>query len=277
MDQIIEVLKTRLALLSERELFSDLTITCGSYRFSVHQVVLYLHTDYFQPLKGFKEGDSQTIALKAIGTDDEDDDVANDDPEAVRLMVDFFYHLDYKADLGDEDFTDKIPTITAEPPSGKKNKRKGIQPPSYQMVKEYGDLLLHAKVFAAAVKYQVPALKALAASKFKHAVNANWNHPTFADAVHNVYTTTPQEVVELRDIVADALNTHSDLLEKAEIETVVLDIPRLAFDLMKKAKGHKNVNPSSCQACGSTRIICSCGAEVCSNCNYYVHAGFCFR
>lgn len=61
----------------------------------MHQAVLRTQTEYFQATTLFKEGDSQVIDLKAIGSDEEDD--ACDDPEAVKQMIYFCYHLDYNA------------------------------------------------------------------------------------------------------------------------------------------------------------------------------------
>lgn len=46
-----------------------------------------------------KEGATNSIELKAIGSggENDNDDEACDDTEAIRLMVHFFYHLDYEA------------------------------------------------------------------------------------------------------------------------------------------------------------------------------------
>ncbi|KAK3619917.1 hypothetical protein LTR22_025803 [Elasticomyces elasticus] len=43
-----------------------------------------------------REGQTGKIELKATG--ESDDDATCDDPEAIKLMIDFFYHLDYNAD-----------------------------------------------------------------------------------------------------------------------------------------------------------------------------------
>lgn len=98
-------------------------------------------------------------------------------------------------------------------------------------------MVMHARIFATAVKYQVPALKCLAAMKFAAAVESRWNHISFAEAAHIVYTTTPEDVRELRDVVADAISAHEGLLDKPEVKSVVLDINGLAYELLRKSKG----------------------------------------
>ena len=71
---------------------------------------------------------------------------------------------------------------------------------------------MHARVFAAATKYDVLALQKLAASKFAEAAQSSWDHPSFADAARIAYTTTPDSVRDLRNIVGATLNSHVNLL-----------------------------------------------------------------
>ena len=94
----------------------------------------------------------------------------------------------------------------------------------------------HAKVFAAAVKYCIPTLKALATTKFMDAVAASWNHDAFAHALHLVCTATASEVRELRDIVSDAMLAHEELLDKEAAATVLLYIPEFTLELLRKGK-----------------------------------------
>lgn len=69
-------------------------------------------------------------------------------------------------------------------------------------------LIEHAEVFAIAVKYQIDALRKLA-EKFKEGVAFHWNHVEFAEATYLAYTNTPEDVKELRDIAADAIDKHA--------------------------------------------------------------------
>ncbi|KAK5720355.1 hypothetical protein LTR17_015072 [Elasticomyces elasticus] len=104
-----------------------------------------------------------------------------------------------------------------------------------------GNMIMHAKVHAVAVKYQVPALQDLAARKFIAAVAANWNHDSFADAAYIVYTTTPEEIRALRTEVVNTLLQHGSLLDKPAVEGLVCGIIGLAFELLK---GSRQVNNS---------------------------------
>ncbi|KAK3615700.1 hypothetical protein LTR56_026431 [Elasticomyces elasticus] len=158
------------------------------------------------------------IELKAIG--ESDDDVTCDDPEAIKLMIDFFYHLDYDAEPVELTPTLDMPEppeplLSPEEPvlaihdhdpwsnfaSTRKSKRctKCGLPRDRSSVGKHtaaatksiadecessdGNMVMHAKVFAAAVKYQIPALQKLAASKFSRAAQVNLQHcSTLVDA-----------------------------------------------------------------------------------------------
>lgn len=80
-------------------------------------------------------------------------------------------------------------------------------------------------------------LRDLAASKFKDSAEANWSHPDFAQTISIVYNSTPEDVTQLRNVVANILSGHFEALKnKAEIETVICDIPRLAYALLKRSR-----------------------------------------
>ncbi|KAK3658020.1 hypothetical protein LTR56_000772 [Elasticomyces elasticus] len=99
-----------------------------------------------------------------------------------------------------------------------------------------GNMIMHAKVYAVAVKYQVPALQDLATRKFVAAVAANWNHDSFAEAAHIVYTTTPDESRALRSVVVKTLLQYGSLLDKPAVEGLVCGISGLAFELLKGSR-----------------------------------------
>ncbi|KAF2679212.1 hypothetical protein K458DRAFT_315048 [Lentithecium fluviatile CBS 122367] len=65
--------------------FSDFTISCGELTFKVHKMVLASCSEFFSACFRFpgKEADDSCINLP------------EDDPQMVRRMVIFFYHLDY--------------------------------------------------------------------------------------------------------------------------------------------------------------------------------------
>ncbi|KAK4902303.1 hypothetical protein LTR27_001207 [Elasticomyces elasticus] len=253
-----------------------------------------------------EEGNIGRIVLKAIGEGD-DDEESCDDPEAIKLMVDFFYHLDYAARpilpavkkpkalaLATASSTSllrlspfgssgaprttvstgsQVPTATfgARPTSfgsgfgstgfGSAPAPQPLQQPPPQIFpvgpRSDGNVLMHSKVFAAAVKYQVLALQDLAATKFAAAAKASWDHPTFAEAARVAYTTTTDDFRQLRDTASSVLHQHKGLIDKVSIESVVKATPDLHFELLRMARGLPAVSASratdeglKCAECG---------------------------
>lgn len=108
---------------------------------------------------------------------------------------------------------------------------------------------MHAKVFAEALK-------------------ASWSHENFADAARIAYTTTPEEVRDLRDTVADTLEAYPSLLDRDGVRTMVCNISGLAFELLRKARGLPAVVD---QKSSEEGLVCAdCGNEMdfidCGNC-----------
>jgi len=121
------------------------------------------------------------------------------------------------------------------------------------------------------VKYQIDGLRDLAASKYKHVVTTCWNHEDFAHSVHVAFTSTVEEVTQLREIISDILHQHfDDLKDKAEIETVVCNIPRLAFALLKRSRAKGKDGMETEEQSGSPvspevdRECTQCGADLIS-------------
>ena len=98
-------------------------------------------------------------------------------------------------------------------------------------------LIEHAKVFAMATKYQADGLRQLAVKKFRMAACLYWDHEDFARATHVVYTSTADDVQELRAVVAGAIRIHfHDLRKKTEIDVAISGLGGLAYDILKRMK-----------------------------------------
>jgi hypothetical protein len=216
-----------------------------------------------------QEGRKGFIKLKAIGEGDDDDSAASDDPEAIKLMVDFFYTLDYKAEPLDQlqpSSTEELMNVDSElgmPVESAFDRTWGssgwanssplgspvIERKSYKMKKKStnkavaapatanDNVVMHAKVFAVAVKYQIKALQSIAAAKFTDAAGTSWYHTAFAEAARIAYITTPDVVRDLRDVVCNTIHIHVTLLNKQSIENVLKDIPDLHFEVLRLARG----------------------------------------
>nr|POF07038.1 transcription factor spt8 [Quercus suber] len=209
--------------------FSDFEIRCGP--------------------DSYKEGEENMIELKSIG-DDPQDDVDCDDPEAIKLMIDFFYHLDY---TGPE--TEYMFQRRAEPVTKGYRQTYNSEPPPPEPRRSDCSTTLHAKVFAAAVKYQIPALQALASTKFSTAAEQAWDNDEFCTAAHVVYTTTPDSRKELRNVVADTIMAHRALLDKPDMQAVTFSIDGLAYELLQKCleKAAGESSPNSRYYCDYCR------------------------
>jgi hypothetical protein len=269
--------------LHQSEEFSDCKLICGPYHFNLHKVILASQTDYFKAAfrqGAFKvmpppttarrtltdseqEGETGVLELKAAPSDGEtsvEDCEVYDEPEIVKLMVEYFYHFDYLRDtelLARPAARPKPAARTAKNPfATKKLKREDVRvclpPPAMEshqselpsqgyivepaQVFSQGYIIEHAKVFALAVKYQIDGLRGLAASKFKDAATAYWKHNDFVDAIYLAYDSTPEEVTGLREVVLDILHQHFDELEGEEnFETAFYNIPGLAYALLKRS------------------------------------------
>ncbi|KAK3634316.1 hypothetical protein LTR56_015350 [Elasticomyces elasticus] len=302
----IDSFKQGLAELYASGDFTDFEIVCGQRSFRVHKAVICAQSRYFRAPCGrqYAEGNIGRTVLKAIGEGD-DDEESCDDPEAIKLMIDFFYHLDYAARpilpavkipkaMATASSTSllqlspfgssgaprptvatgsQVPTATfgAQPTSfgsgfgstgfGSVAAPQPLQQPAPQIFPvapiSDGNVLMHGKVFAAAVKYQVLALQDLAASKFAAAAKASWDHPTFAEAARVAYTTTTDDFRQLRDTVSSVLHQHKGLIDKVSIERVVKATPDLHFELLRMARGLPAVSATrttdeglKCAECG---------------------------
>ena len=95
-------------------------------------------------------------------------------------------------------------------------------------------LMVHAKLYEIADKYDVLGLKELVIEKFKRACHSFWNDPSFAAAAHHVFSTTPEHDKGLRDIVLKTIAEHmAELVKKPEVEALLTEFNGLAFGLLK--------------------------------------------
>lgn len=119
-------------------------------------------------------------------------------------------------------------------------------------------IVTHAKVFAAASKYQVDRLCNLAAEKFQNLVTNSWNQDpfvdaascdAFAEAITIVFNSTPEEVTQLREIVLEALLDNFEALKANRAVKEAMDsILGLGYELLRR----KCLRPSGYERSAST-------------------------
>ncbi|KAH4006823.1 hypothetical protein HBH70_201060 [Parastagonospora nodorum] len=92
--------------------------------------------------------------------------------------------------------------------------------------------LIHAKMYEIADKYDVVGLKDLVLEKFKRACVSFWDHDIFSIAAHYAFSTTMENDKGLRDIVSKTISEHMDLIQKAEIQTLMTEFNGLALGIL---------------------------------------------
>ena len=197
-----------------------------------------------------QEGETGVVEL-ATAPDGADSSGVYDDPEIVKLMIEYFYLFDYGVQLSDAtpDQDHASPSTTSK---------------SY--------LVEHAKVFAMSVKYQADGLRELAAAKFKDAVTTqgHWDHEDFPTAISIIYTSTTDDVLELRLTVEDVLHDHFDALKaKEEFAAVTRGTPGLLYSLLGRRprgccdkKGCAFTAMTRCRGCQKNMRYCKDCFEV---------------
>lgn len=161
-------------------------------------------------------------------------------------MIEYFYHFDYpRADL--------LP-----------------DPPSPEAVSATTGSKLgldeHAKVFAMATKYKIPELQYVATAKFRAVINKHSIPGDLAHTANLVYTSTPEDVAQLRSIVAAKI---ANYIKKGEVtkqwEYEFRNTPGLAYVLFKLHTGLKlctcghmamPLRNGDCTDCGFVSTVC---------------------
>lgn len=205
-------------------------------------------------------------------------------------MVDYFYSFDYLPDADErliraipharvalKELVDMFIKPKESEEAGSTVDESGTgtthnQPPNLQ------DFIVeHAKIFAMAVKYQIEGLRHLAVQKFEREMNKYnvHNHDNFAHAVSIIFTSTPEDIKDLRILVEDLLYTHfEDLKHKDGFEDAMCSLPHLTYSLLKRKS--EKPSPTSTETPSNKKIggICQqrpvdagvLGPDVCTAC-----------
>ena len=165
-------LEKGIASLLDSEKYSDLTITTKDRSFQVHKAIVCTQSKVLAAMSdnGFRESSTAILPLE------------HDDPATVERMVTFFYTSNY--DSGNPDNTTK---------------------------NEVGPILMaNTLVYSIADKYDIKGLKTLAQAKFENLAFAAWECKDFPAIVAEVFDTTPDSDLGLRDIVSQICAVHID-------------------------------------------------------------------
>jgi hypothetical protein len=200
--------------------------------------------------------------LKAFS--DECPDVADDDPRAVKLMIDYLYLGDYDPATAHEyespsTIEERIVLASPEPdadtafaePDIDGTFASSLEPVELSdaisadpVADSWGGLPvvpgpvnssfleMHAKMFVIASKYDITPLRDEASKKLKHETKLDWQGPDLIAAMSIIFSQTPEKRAKLRNVFKGVIVKHArTLVEVSGFQEAVADIEGLAYDL----------------------------------------------
>ncbi|KAL9117305.1 MAG: hypothetical protein Q9187_006161 [Circinaria calcarea] len=211
-----------LALLRKTVKYHDLVIHCGDQEWKAHRVIVCSRSKFFDKACDGTFKEGKTGEVNLV----------EDEPEMIDRMLDYLYRLDYS----------------------------DLVPPTLNMSE--GRLIVNARMYALADKYEIWALKELAKQKSINALEEDWSGESFLTALEIVWTTTPYSDRGLRDCFLTAITTHKlDLYKREGFMEAVRAVDELAADIVDvEWKGSGSI-PSMlfCNYCKANRNVrCSC-------------------
>ncbi|MCJ1251050.1 hypothetical protein MMC30_008281 [Trapelia coarctata] len=163
-------------------------------------------------------------------------------------MIDYLYKLDYD----DHRFAPIISKIdfNSDPPAkvsskatfnfGNKTDADQDQPKRVNSL----SLLINAKVYIIADKYEVQALKDLAIAKYVHVLPETWNSSAFTESADLVYNNTVETDRMLRDaIVQGASKNIKALLDRGEFVDLLKSQSDLAVEVLRVVVSNPDLSP----------------------------------
>jgi hypothetical protein len=107
-------------------------------------------------------------------------------------------------------------------------------PPLPSLNGEADQVLLHAKMYEYADRYDVLGLKDLAIEKFSRSCKHFWNKDEFSLAAHHVFSTTVEKDKGLRDIVSTTISAHMELVKKPQVKVLMTEFNGLALGILEE-------------------------------------------
>jgi len=154
-----------------------------------------------------------------------------DDPLVVNAMLEFLYAFDY-----DDEVNKKDPSL-------------------------YSPIVFNIHVSIIADKYDMSSLGLLAAKKFADHANAEWNKPTFADAVEVVYKAAPDHDRTLYETIVKVASTNATALYQhdfgARFREIAGSVPQLGSELAQKLSARLGMQWAQykCRHCSCTDVL----------------------
>jgi hypothetical protein len=109
---------------------------------------------------------------------------------------------------------------------------EGCQKPCTWTKDIANSVLLHAKVYQLADKFQVDSLKLLAMHKFAVACAFGWKEDNFVEATRHVCETTRDGDAAMREIVVETIIHHLGMLKNPLVEEFLGEYGDVALDVL---------------------------------------------
>ncbi|CAI9629748.1 unnamed protein product [Alternaria burnsii] len=241
--------------------YSDFTITCGSDTYRVHKAIVCKRSSFFERAERFPQPVSEEASEGKV-------DLPQDEPEIVRLLVEYLYENDYEAESDEKgkqrqaaqdlqlqlntdryryefDFPHKCGLYHSTNSACCQHHRcvTNKQLANFTCaicipILEAGKadpkmLLVHSKMYAIGDKYDVAGLKQLARTKFSIVCMSLWNDEAFVQAAEHALNSTPDSDVGLREVLCRTIVSHIELLNKPAVADLLDKHTKFMFKVLR--------------------------------------------
>ena len=161
----------------------------------------------------------------------------DDDPSTVRRILTYLYTLDYD----DADASQAVAVAASQNADSNvldsSSKPEAIDDATTSHRKRMNNVL----IYALADKYNIPALKELAKTKFQNC-KAGYSYSLYRDVISAVYESTPDTDSGLRDIVIlECAKEVEDILDEERVAPMIRDNGSLSLGLLREVVKQKEV------------------------------------
>ncbi|KAG9560719.1 hypothetical protein KCU79_g7480, partial [Aureobasidium melanogenum] len=209
--------KTILQQLSNNRDHADFEIHCANHKMKVHKPMLRAHSEVLAKAcdnSSFKEAVSGILTLKSDPCEGDLDNLGDgDDPEIVKEMIHYFYHLELS------------PKARAISPRPRKGARVELS------------LVYLARVYVLAEKYFIGGLKVTVMTEFRGSLRRNLFHPEFVESCLIIYKKTVEPAGErgLKTVIANVLAGQLEKVMGSQmLEELFQEIPALALCVLRE-------------------------------------------
>jgi len=118
-------------------------------------------------------------------------------------------------------------------------------------------LVTNAKVYILGDKYDIPALKVVAARMYQAVAGDQRYRRTFTESLKLVYENTPAKKDKLRDVVVEAARENlAGLMARRDFRDLLQQNPEIALDILRAASSSTEGGTGKCVTCAVPDSLC---------------------